>query len=246
MDLTLINERRNNSIFTDGKKTFKIFNKGYKKTDVFLESYITSIMEEDKINVPKIKEVYKKDNQWTFEFQKIEGESLYTKIQNDPDNIDEYLDLFVKIQTDIHKHKAPQLPIQKEKLTNYIKLSNLDKTLKDDILDMLNASPKHKKVCHGNLTPHNVYINDEGEPFILDWNHASQGNASADVARTFLWIQINMPQYADAYLQKFCDATNTTSRYVKNWIPIVAADRLSKNIPEEMRFLTSLISVIEY
>ncbi len=246
MDLTLINERRNNSIFTDGKKTFKIFNKGYKKTDVFLESYITSIMEEDKINVPKIKEVYKKDNQWTFEFQKIEGESLYTKIQNDPDNIDEYLDLFVKIQTDIHKHKAPQLPIQKEKLTNYIKLSNLDKTLKDDILDMLNASPKHKKVCHGNLTPHNVYINDEGEPFILDWNHASQGNASADVARTFLWIQINMPQYADSYLQKFCDATNTTSRYVKNWIPIVAAARLSKNIPEEMRFLTSLISVIEY
>ena len=43
MDLTLINERRNNSIYTDGKKTYKIFNKGYKKNDLFLEAFITSI-----------------------------------------------------------------------------------------------------------------------------------------------------------------------------------------------------------
>ena len=40
---------------------------------------------------------------------------------------------------------------------------------------------------------------------------------------TYIWMQMNMPEYAEIYLKKFCDATNTSSRYVHNWIPIVAS-----------------------
>ena len=137
------------------------------------------------------------------------------------------------------------LPIQKEKLTDYIKNSNLDKSLKLDLLDMLNSSPKHKKLCHGNFTPHNVILSGE-DIYITDWNHATQGNASSDVARTYLWMQINLPQYADLYLSKFCDKTSTSSQYVRNWIPIVAAARLAKNNPEEIKMLKQNISVMEY
>ena len=33
---------------------------------------------------------------------------------------------------------------------------------------------------------------------------------------------------------------------VHNWIPIVAAARCAKNIPEEVKILNGLISVMEY
>ena len=39
---------------------------------------------------------------------------------------------------------------------------------------------------------------------------------------------------------------NTSSKYVHNWIPIVAAARCAKNIPEEVKILNGLISVMEY
>lgn len=51
-----------------------------------------------------------------------------------------------------------------------------------DLLEMLDSSPKHKKLCHGNLTPHNIIISGD-DYCVLDWNHASQGNASADIAQ---------------------------------------------------------------
>lgn len=133
----------------------------------------------------------------------------------------------------------------KTKLTDYIQSADLDEGMKLDLLDMLNTSPKHKKLVHGNFTPHNVVVSPKGD-YIVDWNHAAQGSASADVARTYIWMQMNMPEYADIYLDKFCNATNTASRYVHNWIPIVAAARLGKKNPGEEELLNSLISIIEY
>ena len=37
--------------------------------------------------------------------------------------------------------------------------------------------PKHNKVCHGDFNPSNVIIAEDGPPYILDWSHATQGNA---------------------------------------------------------------------
>lgn len=245
MKLDLINERRNNKIFSDGNYAYKIFKKGYSKNDVFMEASITSRIEGLGLNVPSIEEVTLTDGQWTFKSPLIKGVTLYDMLKSDPDHMDKYIDQMIEIQTKIHSRKCPHLPVQKQKLTDYINNANLDKSLKIDLIDMLNSSPKHKKVCHGNFTPHNVIISD-GTAYITDWNHASQGNASADVARTYLWMKINMPEYTEIYLDKFCKLTNTSSQYVHNWIPIVAAARLAKNNPEEIKILNSLISVVEY
>lgn len=245
MNLSLINKRRNNAIYTDGNSNYKIFNKNYKKTDVYLEAFITAMVENTGLDVPSIKEISIMDEQWYFKSDSIEGKTLHSMILDDLDNAEKYLDKMVEIHTSIHKKRCEKLPFQKEKLADHINFSNLDKNLKIDLLDMLNTCPRHKKLCHGNFTPHNILFSGE-KYYITDWNHASQGNASADVARTYLWMKIHMPNFADIYLDKFCKATNTSKRYVENWIPIVAAARISKNNPEEIKILKSLISVVEY
>ena len=201
-------------------------------------------------------QVLTKDNEGFFRFieSKMKGNGITTEQltsrlcdMEEWNNLlsGEYMDKLIKIQTNIHSKKCPYLPIQKQKLTDYINSAHLDRYLKLDLLDMLNSSPKHKKLCHGNLTPHNIIIKDDNI-YVTDWNHASQGNASADVARTYLWMLINMPDYAENYLERFCNETNTSSKYVHNWIPIVAAARCAKNIPEEVKILNGLISVMEY
>lgn len=245
MNLELINTRRNNKIYSDGINTYKIFNKGYDKRLVFLEAFITTEVEAAGVKVPPILEVTCQNDQWTFQSEPIEWKSLFTMMQEHPENIDTYLDKMVEVHTSIHKFKCPKLPIQKDKLTDYIQAADLEEGTKIDLLDMLNTCPKHKKLVHGNFTPHNVVISSKGD-YIVDWNHAAQGSASADVARTYIWMQMNMPEYADIYLKKFCDATNTASRYVRNWIPIVAAARLGKKNSGEEELLNSLISIIEY
>ncbi len=245
MSLEVINTRRNNVIYSDGTFSYKVFNEGYDKKLVFLESFITTEVECEGVLVPAIDEVTNKDGKWTFKSNHLNGKSLFEMMKEDPDNIDKYLDKMVEVHVSIHKHKCSKLPFQKEKLTDYINAADLDSNLKIDLLDMLNTCPKHRKLVHGNFTPHNVIVTPDGD-YIVDWNHAAQGSASADVARTYIWMQMNMPEYADLYLKKFCDATNTSSRYVHNWIPIVAAARLGKKNPGEEELLNGLISVVEY
>ena len=84
-------------------------------------------------------------------------------------------------------------------------------------------------------------------PYILDWSHATQGNASADVARTYLlfWLAGDIAG-ADRYLELFCEKSNTAKQYVQKWMPIVAASQLVKANENEREFLYSWINVVDY
>ena len=101
------------------------------------------------------------------------------------------------------------------------------------------------ELCHGDFNPQNIIISD-GKPYIIDWNHATIGNASADVARTYLWMSLYMPDSADKYMDKFCEKSKTAKEYVQRWLPIVAAERLTKNIPEEKELIDKWMNVVEY
>ncbi|MGN0383949.1 MAG: aminoglycoside phosphotransferase, partial [Eubacterium sp.] len=85
-----------------------------------------------------------------------------------------------------------------------------------------------------------------GVPYILDWNHATQGNASADVARTYLWLCLYKPDIADLYMDKFCKKSGTSKHYVQQWLPIVSAARLSKHFENEAELLKKWIDIVDY
>ena len=114
------------------------------------------------------------------------------------------------------------------------------------MLSRLESTPKHDKLCHGDFTPQNIIIDDKGQAHIIDWNHATVGNASADVARSYLWLSLYNDKIADLYMNKFCEKTNTDKSYVQKWLPIVAAARLTKNIAEEKELIDKWIDVVEF
>ena len=114
------------------------------------------------------------------------------------------------------------------------------------LLTRLESMPKHNKVCHGDFNPSNVIVGKNGKMTVVDWAHATQGNASADAAMTYLLFALKDQETADLYLKLFCKKSDTARQYVQQWLPIVAAAQLTKDNELEKDFLMKWIDVIDY
>jgi hypothetical protein len=89
-------------------------------------------------------------------------------------------------------------------------------------------------------------VDARGRYYILDWSHATQGNASADAATTYLLFSLKDQKLAELYLDTFCEMSDTAKQYVQRWMPITAASRLNKKLPGERELLESWLDVVEY
>ena len=128
-----------------------------------------------------------------------------------------------------------------------ISQTDLDATTRYDLHTRLGGMPKHHKLCHGDFNPSNVIIGDDGKAYVIDWAHATQGNASADAARTYLLFCLSGDnETADKYLDLFCRKTDTAKQYVQKWMPIVAASQSVKGNKQEREFLLSWVHVVDY
>ena len=128
-----------------------------------------------------------------------------------------------------------------------ISATDLDATTRYELHTRLEGMPKHDKVCHGDFNPSNIIVNEKGIPYIIDWSHATQGNASADVARTYLLFNLKgEKENADKYLDLFCEKSDTAKQYIQKWLPIVAASQSVKGNAEERDFLLSWVNVVDY
>lgn len=183
--------RNTKTVYRDGDKVIKVFDEHYSKADILNEALNQARVEETGLNIPKLEEVTKVNGRWAIVMDYIKGKTLAQLMAENPDKIDEYLNLFVDLQMEVHSKKAPLLNKLKDKMNRKISQADLTATIRYDLHTRLESMPKHNKVCHGDFNPSNIIISDEdGTPYIIDWSHATQGNASADVARTYLlfWL----------------------------------------------------------
>ena len=168
------------------------------------------------IKMPVLHEVSVIDGKWAITMDFIKGKTLQQLMDENPDKKDTYLNQFIDIQCEIHAQYMPLLSKLKDKMARQIKTLG-----------------------------QNVIINDEGT-YVINWGSARQGNASADVARTYLLFCLNNPDLAEAYLDKYCVKSGTSKQYVQAWLPIVAAAQLIKGKPEEKDLLMKWIDVVDY
>ncbi|PWM67365.1 MAG: aminoglycoside phosphotransferase [Clostridiales bacterium] len=244
----IIAVRTGKTVYRDGDKVIKVFDSEYSKADILNEALNQARIEETGLNIPKVLEVTMIDGKWAIITEYIEGKTLAQLMKEEPEKLDEYLEKFVDLQIEVHSKKAPLLNKLKDKMDRKITQTDLDATTRYELHTRLEAMPKHKKVCHGDFNPSNIIIRkDDGTPFILDWAHATQGNASADVARTYLLFCLEGDkEKADKYLDLFCKKSDTAKQYVQKWLPIVAASQSVKGKPEEREFLLSWVNVMDF
>lgn len=243
----IIAKRPNKTIFRDGNRCIKLFDAEFSKADILNEALNQARVEETGLNIPKIQEVTVVEGKWAIVTEFIEGKTLAQLMEENPDKQDLYLEQFVDLQLKVHAEVCPMLNSLKDKMNRKISASSLDATTRYELHTRLESMPKHKKVCHGDFNPSNIIITEDGTAYILDWSHATQGNASADVARTYLLFMLNgKEELAKKYLKLFCKKSNTAMQYVQKWMPIVAASQSVKGNAHEREFLLSWIDVVDY
>jgi tRNA A-37 threonylcarbamoyl transferase component Bud32 len=244
---TIIAKREHKIIYRDGNVVIKLFDKNFSKADILNEALNQARVEDTQLNIPKILEVTKIDGNWAICMEYIEGKTLTQLINENPEKKYEYIDMLVDLQMKVHQQQSPLLTNLRDKMYRKISQTKFNATIRYELHSWLEGMPKHNKVCHGDFRPSNIIITPEGKPYIIDWAHVTQGNASADVARTYLlYLLADQKTEGDYYLKKFCDRSDTPKQYVEKWIPIVAASQSVKGNPEEVEFLTRMVDVKDY
>ena len=239
--------RKAKKVYRDGDKCIKVFDKDYSKADVLNEALNQARIEETGLNIPKVLEVTTIDGKWAIVSEFIEGVTLAELMEKNPDKLDEYLNDLVDVQLEIQSKTCPLLNKLKDKMNRKISEADLDATTRYELHSRLEGMPKHNKVCHGDINPSNIIVTNDGKYYIIDWSHATQGNASADAARTYLLFCLKEnEETAKKYLDIFSKKSDTAKQYVEKWLPIVAASQSVKGNEDERQFLLSWTDVVEY
>lgn len=240
--------RTHKIIYKVGEDAVKVFDTNYPKTDVLNEALNQARVEETGLPIPKVKGVnVTDDGHWSIVSEFIEGKTLAEIMEADPANLEKHMKEFVALQMEVHSKKAPLLTKLKDKWDGkIIALNAVSATVRYELRTRLSSMPKHDKVLHGDFNPTNIIVDAKGKYHILDWSHATQGNASADAATTYLLFALKDQNVADLYMDTFCEMSDTAKQYVQRWLPITAASRLAKAIPSEKELLEKWLDVVEY
>lgn len=239
----IIAVRTRKTVYRDGDLCMKVFDRTYPKADVLAEALNQARVEETGLPIPHVREVTVLDGKWAIVTDYIRGKSLKELMAQNPERKPDYLNRFVDLQLQVQAKTCPLLPTLRAKMHRKINQTAFDEATRERLHQTLDRMPEHTKLCHGDFNPSNIMVRADGASYILDWSHATQGNASADAARTYLlfWLAGDISG-AERYLDLFCRKSGTEREYVRRWMPIVAASQSVKGNEKEREFLYAWVT----
>lgn len=235
------------------------------------EARISRALYESGLPIPKVDEIVHVNEHIGLIYQRVHGKSMFALAQREPWNIPRYFRRSAELHVEIHSRSfSADLPSQRQILERSIcQAETLPGHLRSKVLAALEAMPDGNQLCHGDFWPGNILVTPHGE-VIIDWHNASRGNPLADLARTAngalgavrtkqikrpnltygtskasqiknsllqIVVRICIPIYLNRYFQ-LCPGGEEEYR---RWLPIVAAARLSHNIPELEKMLIAQV-----
>ena len=90
--MTVIAQRKHKTIYRDGDKTVKVFDKEYSKADVLNEALNQARIEETGLNIPKLLGVNMIDGKWAIVTEFVKGETLAALMEKNPDYMYYHMD----------------------------------------------------------------------------------------------------------------------------------------------------------
>jgi aminoglycoside phosphotransferase (APT) family kinase protein len=189
-------------------------------------------------------------------YERIEGRSLADDLlgtpEPNPDAVVRLARVFAEVHAEIHAcGSIPDVPSQGQLFPDVIRrIDVLPPDLREATLNALDEMPEGDRLCHGDFHPYNVLMSPRG-PVVIDWNNAHIGNPLEDVARSKLMLSgVSMSEpsqrssidlFTKAYLERYFQLRPHDQQQLVAWQPIVAAMRLSDNIPGLQEWLLTQI-----
>ncbi|WP_171056297.1 phosphotransferase family protein [Paenibacillus sinopodophylli] len=190
-------------------------------------------------------------------YERIAGTSMLSLMQASPQKAVGFSEEMAQLHIEVHRCSGAGLLRQKDVLVQAISesatilLGNMER-----VCTYLDALPEGGQLCHGDFHPDNIMLTDTSS-VVIDWNTATNGQPSCDVARTSLMLRspfvseiagegIKTVQYEmhRAYIEKYTALSGISLAEVEAWMLPVAAARLRENIPGEQDWLLGIIEEI--
>jgi aminoglycoside phosphotransferase (APT) family kinase protein len=180
-------------------------------------------------------------------YQRVEGISMLMMMSRHPWQLHRYARQMAELHVAMHKATvSADMPSQRQKLSHKIgRAPALTNDLRIKALAALETMPSGNQLCHGDFHPDNILLTEQGGA-IIDWMDGSLGNPLADVARTTIilrgammtrqiakvWQKTAVAILCLLYLRHYFALRPGGKAEYAGWLPLVAAARLSENIPE--------------
>lgn len=188
-------------------------------------------------------------------FERIFGKTLrerfFENLVPQNDNVHSKLDwndarLTARLFGEVH-HSLPNEEIlsqQRQFLKNQIlSVDYLSPVEKGAVLTILDGLPAKHNICHGDANPNNILFSN-GQPVLIDWMNAANGNPEVDLAEFIIMIRyailppetpsiavelfdLNREKIINDFMEEYTSSTGITYDEVERWIIPIAARKLS-------------------
>jgi len=217
-------------VFEYGSDVIKLYLNGKGRESAFREASTLAAIADSGLGVPNVRHVGEFDGRWGVVMSRApEGERADWSASE-----------IAAIHCEVHRIESGRLGSLKRKIAADISRASL-LTDEDRTASMrrLEALPDGDRLCHGDFHPANVLGSREA-PFIVDWVDASCGPPEADACRTYLLALHNFPEFTAPYLDAYAARSGVATPKILAWLPVLAAARLSENVPREEGRLLAL------
>lgn len=234
----------------------KLFHDWFARDAIEYEARLGRLVHAAGLPAPAVGEIVCIDQHNGLIYQRIHGITMSEILLRKPWQVFRQARRLADLHGKIHAVSTSlELPSQRQRLVSKMNHAiDLPVQLRNRALTALNNLPEGRRICHGDFHPENVMI-ASGREVVIDWIDATCGNPLADVARTSILIMgaANSSQmtrqvekwlvriFHAAYLRHYFHCQPGGEKEYRQWLPVVAAARLSENIPEVWDWLITLV-----
>ena len=234
----------------------KLFHNWFDLEGIKFEAQMARAVHASGLPVPAVGEIVQVNGRNGLIYERMRGVSMWDVLSRKPWTLFRFARQLAALHAEMHNNPIQlDIPAQRQRLTRKINQAKaLPADLKAKTLAALHALPDGDRVCHGDFHPDNVLIASQGA-VVIDWIDASRGNPLADVARTTVisigavessQIQSKIEKlfvriFHAVYLRRYFRLCPSGEAEYRRWLPVVAAARLSENIPELEQWLLAQV-----
>jgi uncharacterized protein (TIGR02172 family) len=242
-------------VWDDGR-VLKLFRGGGPPEQIEYEARIARVVQSAGLPVPAVGDIVEVDGRRGLLYERIDGLSLMESMGQKLRTVSRSARLWAELHADMHARSAvSDLPSQRAELARRIEAAPmLSPDLKRATLRALDGMPDGDRLCHGDFWPGNILMSSRG-PIIIDWICAARGNPLADVARSSVLVlgalastlaprgqQATVRRLHTMYWKRYFQRRPEDQEQCRAWQPIVAAARLSENVPGVQAWLLATVA----
>jgi aminoglycoside phosphotransferase (APT) family kinase protein len=187
----LIGQGRQAEVYAwaDGQ-VVKLFYEGEPREGAEHEAMVTRAVHDAGAPAPDTGEIVEVNGRAGIVFERIHGPAMLQSVMRRPWRFLRMARDMAELHAEVHSHTAPELRSVREVLDVVLGEEGLlPERFRKAALDALPRLPEGDSILHGDFHPDNILLT-AGGPRIIDWTNALRGDPLADVARTWMLLEM--------------------------------------------------------